>query len=243
MLDDTSIGGPHPRPLSHSEWARGTNTSGSGLLGELVEEGVFAIVSGPDRKIVAQGDAALGGFPKKLCIGMFCEFVEADVAAINSHGVRIGGKGDDARAVVEFDVTDFDFFSGRSGTAFGIEQVDFEVIFAVRDDGASVVEKFGGGVGRMDVLESAGIVFGDEEIIAVGATQAFAHVFEGVAVGPADADGFFGESKDRFLLGVEVIFTEDPGDLMGHEVLGQPGVGVDFDGGEDGAAFSGELGS
>ncbi len=230
MLDDTSIGGPHPRPLSHSEWARGTNTSGSGLLGELVEEGVFAIVSGPDRKIVAQGDAALGGFPKKLCIGMFCEFVEADVAAINGHGVRVGGKGDDAGPVIEFDVTYFDFLGGRSGTTFGIEQVDFEVIFAVRDDGASVVEKFGGGVGRMDVLESAGIVFGDEEIIAFLVSKTFADIFEAVAKSPADADRFFGESKGLLALSVEVVIGLNPDGLVEHEVFGKGGGAVDFDG-------------
>ncbi len=165
---------------------------------------------------------------------MFGEFVEADVAAINSHGVRIGGKGDDARAVVEFDVTDFDFFSGRSGTAFGIEQVDFEVIFAVRDDGASVVEKFGGGVGRMDVLESAGIVFGDEEIIAFFVSKTFADIFEAVAKSPADADRFFGEGKGLFALGVEVVIGLDPDGLVRHEVFGKGGGAVGFYGREDG---------
>ena len=198
------------------------------MLGELVEEGVFAVVSGPDRKIVAQGDAALSGFPKKLCIGMFGEFVEADVAAINGHGVRVRREGDDPGPVVEFDVTDFDFFSGRSGSAFGIQKIDFEVIFAVRDDGASVVEKFGGGVGRMDVLESAGIVFGDEEIIAFLVSKTFADIFEAVAKGPADADRFFGESKGLLALSMEIVIGLNPDGLVEHEVFGEGGGAVDF---------------
>ena len=200
------------------------------MLGELVEEGVFAVVGGPDGKIVAQGDAALGGLPEEPGVGMFGKFVQADVAAVNGHGLGVGGEGDNAGAVIEFDVTDFDFFSGRSGSAFGIEQVDFEVIFAVRDDGTSVVEKFGGGVGRMDVLESAGIVFGDEEIIALFVTKTFADIFEAVAKGPADADRFFGKSKGLFALGVEVVVCLNPDGLVEHEVFGKGGSAVDFDG-------------
>jgi hypothetical protein len=34
-------------------------TAGSGFADEFIEEGVFAIVGGPDSKIVAAGDAAL----------------------------------------------------------------------------------------------------------------------------------------------------------------------------------------
>ena len=204
------------------------------MLGELVEEGVFAVVGGPDRKIVAQSDAALSGFPKKLCVRMLGEFVEADVAAVNGHGVRVGGKGDDPGSVIEFDVTDFDFFRGRSGTAFRIEQVDSKVIFAVRDDGASVVEKFGGGMGRMDVLESAGIVFGDEEIIAFLVSKTFADIFEAVAKSPAYANRFFGESKSLLALSVEVVIGLNPDGLVEHEVFSEGGGAVDFDGREDG---------
>ena len=63
---------------------------GAGFLGELVEEGVLAVVSGPDGHVVSPGDAALGGFPEKFGVGMFGEFVESDIAAINGHGLRMG---------------------------------------------------------------------------------------------------------------------------------------------------------
>ena len=74
---------------------------------------------------------------------MFGEFVEADVAAVNGHGLGIGGEGDDAGAVVEFDEADFDFFGERGRPAVGIEAIDFEIVFAVGDDGAGEVEDFG----------------------------------------------------------------------------------------------------
>ena len=83
---------------------------GAGLLGELVEEGVLAVVRGPDGEIATPGDTALGDFPKEIGVGVFGEFVEADIAAVNGHRVGVGGEGDDAGAVIEFDVADFDFF-------------------------------------------------------------------------------------------------------------------------------------
>src|SRR5256885_3691258 len=43
----------------------------------------------------------------------------------------------------------------------------------------------------------AGPIFGDEEVIAFLVAKAFADVFEAVAVGPADADGFFGEGDRK----------------------------------------------
>ena len=60
------------------------------MLDELVEESVFAVVRGPDGDIARPGDAALGGLPEEFGIGMFGKFVDADVAAMNSHGIRIG---------------------------------------------------------------------------------------------------------------------------------------------------------
>ncbi len=65
------------------------------MLGELVEEGIFAVVSGPDGEVAAPGNAALGSFPKEFSIGMFGEFIEADIAAVDGHGARVGGEGDD----------------------------------------------------------------------------------------------------------------------------------------------------
>ena len=82
----------------------------TGLEGELVEEGVVAFVGGPDGHVVAPGDAALGSLPEEFGVGVLGEFVEADVAAVNGHGLGMGGKSNDAGAVIEFDVTNFDFF-------------------------------------------------------------------------------------------------------------------------------------
>ena len=65
-------------------------------MGELVEEGVVAFVGGPDGHVVAPGDAALSGLPEEFSVGMFGEFVEADVAAVNGHGLWMCGKSDDA---------------------------------------------------------------------------------------------------------------------------------------------------
>ena len=183
-----------PRRGNHT-WC----TLESGLLGELVEEGVFAVVGGPDGQIVGPGDAALGGLPEEFGIGVFGEFVEADVAAINSHGVWIGGEGDDARAVVEFDVADFDFFGEGRTCCRRVEAIDFEVVFAVGDDGAGEIEEVGEFVATAHVFERAGIVFGDEKVVAICEAKAFANVFEAIAEGPADADGFFGEGEDLFL--------------------------------------------
>jgi hypothetical protein len=84
-------------------------------LGELIEEGVVAFVGGPDGHVVTPGDAGLSGLPEEFSVGMFGEFIEADVAAVNGHGLRMSGKGNDARAVVKFDVADFDFFGEVAG--------------------------------------------------------------------------------------------------------------------------------
>ena len=172
---------------------------GAGLLGELVEEGVFAVVGGPDGEVVVPGDAGLGGFPEEAGVGVFGEFVEADIAAVDGHGVGVGGEGDDAGAVVEFDEADFDFVGEAGGLAVGIEAGNFEGVFAVAEDGAGEVEEAGEVVAVLHVFESGGVVFGGEEVIAVFEAEAFADVFEGVGVGPADADGFFGESEDAGL--------------------------------------------
>ena len=77
------------------------------------------------------------------------------------------------------------------------------------DDGAGEVEEFGELVALAHVFEGAGIVFGGEEVIAVCEAEAFADVFEGVGVGPADADGFFGEGDDLFLLSWSFCFGKN----------------------------------
>ena len=60
---------------------------GAGLAGEFVEEGVFAVVCGPDSHIETPGDPALGGLPKQLGVAVFGEFVETDIATVNGHGL------------------------------------------------------------------------------------------------------------------------------------------------------------
>jgi len=44
---------------------------------------------GPDCEVVGPGDAALSGLPEEFGVWVFGEFVEADVAAVYSHGLRM----------------------------------------------------------------------------------------------------------------------------------------------------------
>jgi len=81
----------------------------------------------------------------------------------------------------------------------------------------------------LNVFEGAGIIFGGEEIITVFEHDAFADVFEGVGIRPADADGFFGEDDGFLMTLVDRPFGEDPVDLVFHEMFGEASVG--FDGG------------
>ena len=193
----------------------------------MVEEGVFTVVSGPDGEVATPGDAALGGFPKEPGVGMLGEFVDADVAAVNGHGLRVRREGEDARAVVEFDDADFEVVGEGGGAARGVKALDFDVFFAAGDDGAGVVEEVGEVIAEAHVFECAGIIFGGEEVVAVAEVKAFADVFEGVGVGPADADGFFGEGEGLAALVVDGFFGFDPVDLVRHEVAGEGGVGVE----------------
>ena len=100
-----------------------------------------------------------------------------------------------------------------------VETIDTDGFLAVADDGPSEIEDFGELVTLANIFESAGIIFGGEKIIAVLEEDAFAHVFEGISVGPADADGFFGEGNGLLLLSMDCVFGEDPINLMFHEVL------------------------
>ena len=119
----------------------GTDAGSAGFAGEFVEEGVLAVVSGPDGHIVAPGDTALGGFPEEPGIGVFSEFVEADVASMNGHGARVGGESDNTRAIVEFNKADLYFIGEAGGFAIGTKPGHGKVIFTVRDDGAGEIEQ------------------------------------------------------------------------------------------------------
>ena len=211
------------------------------MLGELVEEGVFAVVGGPKGDVEAPGDAALGGLPKEPCVGVFGKLVEADVAPVNGHGLRVSREGDDAGAIIEFDGADFDFVGESGGAAFVVEARDFEVLFTVGNDGAGEVEEVGEFVDLVHVFESAGPVFGGEEVIAFVEAEPFTDVFESVGVGPADANGFFGQGIGLFVLGVDGVLALDPVELVGHEVAGEFGVGIDTGMGKNGAHGRGIL--
>ena len=93
-----------------------------------------------------------------------------------------------------------------------IEGLHFDDIFAVAEDGAGVAKHVGEVVDVFHVFQGAGPVFGDEEVIAIFEAEAFANVFEGIGEGPADADGFFGESEDLLFSGMKGVFGFDPGD-------------------------------
>ena len=198
--------------------------AGASLLDKLVEEGVLAFMGGPDGHIVAPGHAALGGLPEELGVGMFGEFVDTDIAAVNRHGLGMSGESDDARAVVEFDIADFDFFLERSWAAIRTDTIYLKEVFAVRNDGASEFEEVSKLVGKAHVFDGAGIIFGGQKIIAFREAETFANIFEGVAVSPADPNGLFADGEDLFFLSVEFVLAEDPGDLLSHEVLRKHGI-------------------
>ena len=211
----------------------GNATSRAGGAGKFVEEGVFAVVGGPDGHVEAPGDTALGSFPEQLGIGVFGEFIQANVATIDRHGLGVRGESTDGGAVVELDETDFDFIGKAGRAAVLIEAGDFHEIFAVRDDGAGEIVKLSELVAESDVIEGAGIVFGGEEVVALFEAEPFADIFESVGISPADADGFFSQSEGLFALGMNGVFGLDPVDLVGHEAFGQHGVGINFEGWED----------
>ena len=202
------------------------------MLGELVEEGVLAVVGGPDGKVAGPGDAGLGGLPEEAGVRVLGEFVEANVAAVNGHGVGVGGESNDPRAVIEFDVTDTDFFGERAGNAVAVEGFGFEDVLAVAEDGAGIAEHVGEGVNILHVFQGAGPILGGEEIVAFFEAEAFTNVFEAVTEGPANANGFFRESKDLPFGLMKGVFGLDPTDLVRGEVMGQKRIGVYFDEGQ-----------
>src|SRR5207249_2975027 len=105
------------------------------------------------------GDPALSGFPEEARIGMFGKLVQADVAAIDGHGLRVGRKGDNARAVVELDDTDFHVFSERGRASMLVGPVDLDVFLAMAGDGMGQIKNFGKGVALTNVFDRAGILF------------------------------------------------------------------------------------
>ena len=137
-------------------------------------------------------------------------------------------------AVVEFDEADFDFVGEAGGRPSGSRRGTF-MQSRVGDDGAGEIVELGEVVAEAKVFEGAGIIFGGKEVVAIFKAEAFTNVFEGIGVGPADADGFFGKGEGLKALGVDGVLGLDPVDLIGQEVFAEHGVGVDFDGGEDGA--------
>ena len=180
----------------------------------------------------SQRGAVEDGLPEDLGVGMLREFVEADVAAVHGRGVRVGGEGDDAGTVLEFDVADFDLFGEGGGTAFRIERFHLDQVLAVAENGAGVAQHVGEVINVVHVFEGAGPIFGDEEVIAIFEAESFADVFEAVAEGPADADGFFCEGEDLLFGFVERVFGLNPGDLVLGEIAGEEGGGVHADEGK-----------
>ena len=77
------------------------------------------------------------------------------------------------------------------------------------------------------VFERTWIVLGGEEIVAVFGAESFDDVFEGVGVGPTDANGFLGESEDLSFALVERAFCANPRDLIREEIGADERFGVD----------------
>ena len=61
------------------------------------------------------------------------EFIEADVASISAQSVRIGTEGENARAIVEFDVADLEVF-GEACVFAVFEDGNFPIFDAVGKD-------------------------------------------------------------------------------------------------------------
>ena len=103
------------------------------------------------------------------------------------------------------------------------------------DDGFCEIADVGKFFCDAHVFEGAGVIFGGEEVIAIFEAQSFADIFEGVGVGPADADGFFSEGEDWLFALVERVFCVNPRDLIREEICADERFGVDVNEWEDGA--------
>src|SRR4051812_39223256 len=96
----------------------------------------------------------------------------------------IGTEGDDAGAVVELDVADFEVF-GEAGVSAIFVDRHFPILDAVREDAFGVVEQFAELVAGADVFDGGGLVFAGEQVVASWVAETFADVFESVSEGPA----------------------------------------------------------
>jgi len=96
----------------------------------------------------------------------------------------------------------------------------------VGNDAAGGVEHFSKLFADAHVFEGAWIVFCGEEVVAIFEEEPLTNIFVGVGVGPANADGFFGQDYGLFILSVEVVFSEDPDELVWSEEAGEEGVAV-----------------
>jgi len=108
----------------------------------------------------------------------------------------------------------------------------------MRNDGAEGVECFGEHFALAHVFERAWVIFSGEEIVAIFEKEPFANVFVGVGIGPTDTDGFFGENDGLLILRVQVVFSEDPEELVWSEEASEERRAVDGyvweDGGHNG---------
>jgi len=166
---------------------RGATEAAGGFAAEGVEEGIGAVVRGPDGEVETPGDAATGCSPEAFLIGVKGEFVEADIASVSAKSIGIRAKGEDARAVIELDIADLEIL-GKPGVFAVFEHRHFPGIDAMGEDGFGVIEDFAELIAGGDVFDGGGLVFGGKEVVAPGIEQAFADVFESVGEGPADAN-------------------------------------------------------
>jgi hypothetical protein len=149
----------------------------------------------------------------------------------------VSGEGDNPRAGIELDDADLDFFGKLAVWSFGAvfrRAWDFEVFFAAGDDGAGEVKELSELVDLGHVFEGTGEIFGDEEVVAVFEAEPFTDVFVAVAEGPADADGLFDDGISLLALSVKGVLRLDPMYLVREKGFGEGGIGVEFDGRENG---------
>ena len=120
-------------------------------------------------------------------VGVERKFIEADVAAVSAERMRVRAEGENAGAVVEFDVADFEIF-GETGVLTVFEHRDFPILDAMGEDRFGVIEELAELVAGVHIFDGGCLVFAGEEIVASGMAQSLPNIFEGVGEGPTDAD-------------------------------------------------------